>query len=215
MKAPPSAAPAAPPAPPAPPPLAPAECVVIGGSAGAIEALSRILPALPRDFPLPVVAVVHLPPEEKSLLPEIFTPRCHLAVKEAEDKEALAAGTVYFAPPNYHLLVEANRTLSLSSDEPVNFSRPSIDVQFESAADAYGTGLVAVVLTGASHDGAAGARAVAAAGGTVLVQRPDTAEASLMPQSALDACATARPLALADIARVLAGLVAATRRTEG
>ncbi|WP_438479560.1 chemotaxis protein CheB [Oleiharenicola lentus] len=184
----------------------PAECVVIGGSAGAIDALMKILPALPRGYPLPVLVVVHLQPTERSLLSEIFSQRCALPVKEAEDKEPIIAGTIYFAPPDYHLLVEADHTLSLSSDEPIYFSRPAIDVLFESAADAYGSALRAVILTGASSDGAAGLRTVQRLGGLGFVQRPDTAEATMMPQSALDACPSAQSLKLPQIASVLAVL---------
>jgi two-component system, chemotaxis family, protein-glutamate methylesterase/glutaminase len=182
---------------------APAECVVIGGSAGVIDALLTILSALPPDYPLPVVVVVHLPPHERSLLPEIFAPRCRIPVKEAEDKESLRGGTLYFAPPNYHLLIEGDFTFSLSSDEPVHYSRPAIDILFESAADAYGNALRAIVLSGASSDGAAGLRAVQQAGGLAFVQRPETAEASLMPQSAIDACPDAHALDLRQLAEAL------------
>lgn len=187
-----------------PPAPAPAECVVVGGSAGAIDALLAILTALPPGYPLPVVVVVHLPPHERSLLPEIFAPRCRLPVKEAEDKEPVAGGIIYFAPPNYHLLLEMDFTFSLSSDEPVYYSRPAIDILFESAADAYGNALRAVVLSGASSDGAAGLRAVHQSGGLSFVQHPETAEASLMPQSALDACPAARALDLRQLAHALA-----------
>lgn len=180
-----------------------AECIVVGGSAGAIEALLSIMPRLPSHYPLPVVAVVHLPPREKSLLVEIFVARCRLAVKEAEDKEPIVGGTLYFAPPNYHVLVESDLTLSLSSDEPVHYSRPAIDVLFESAADAYGSGLRAVVLTGASRDGSSGLKAVCERGGRAYVQRPDTAEASLMPETALQACPAAQVLDLAQIGKEL------------
>lgn len=182
-------------------------CVVIGGSAGAIEALLTILPSLPSDFSLPILTVVHLPPNETSLLPEIFAQRCRLAVKEAEDKEPICGGVIYFSPPNYHLLVEADFTLSLSSDEPVLYSRPSIDVLFEAAADVYGEDLLAVVLTGASRDGAAGLRAVGRNGGRALVQRPDTAEALIMPTSALEAWPDAEALTLAQIGQELRLLV--------
>jgi len=183
-----------------------AECIVMGGSAGAIEALLTLLPALPRDFPLPVLVVVHLPPNERSLLPEIFSLRCQLPVKEAEDKEPIRGGTIYFAPPNYHLLVETDFTLSLSSDEPVFFSRPAIDILFETAADAYGSSLRAVVLTGASSDGAAGLRAVHGVGGLAFVQSPASAEAGLMPRSAQAACPAARTVDLPQLARELAHL---------
>src|SRR6201999_2132571 len=116
----------------------------------AIEALSQVLPKLPADYSLPVFIVVHIPPDSASVLPEIFAARCQIAVKEAEDKEFIKGGVAYFAPPNYHLLVEEDGTLSLSSDEPELFSRPSINVLFESAADAFGAGLTVVVLSGAN-----------------------------------------------------------------
>lgn len=179
------------------------EAVVIGASAGALEALSVILPALPGEFALPVMVVVHVPPDRHSLLAELFQAKCRVAVVEAEDKEPIRAGTVYFAPSDYHLLVEFDRSLSLSSDEPVLFSRPSIDVLFESAADAYGPTLIAVVLTGANEDGAKGLRAVVDAGGTALVQNPSTAFASAMPEAAIDMAPDARVMSLAGIAAYL------------
>jgi two-component system chemotaxis response regulator CheB len=185
------------------------EAVVVGASAGAFDALSVVLPALPPDYPLPVLVVVHLPPDKKSILAELFRARCRVDVREAEDKEPIRAGVAYFAPPDYHILVERDRRLSLSSDEPVNYSRPSIDVLFESAADVYGAGLLGVVLTGASSDGAAGLRAVREAGGTALVQRPDRAAASAMPRAALAACPESRALTLEEIAAYL--LEVATR----
>src|SRR5262245_11044854 len=151
--------------------------IVIGASAGAVEALSAILPELPEDFRLPIMVVVHVPPDRRNRMAELLDARCRVAVREAVDKEPIEAGTVYFAPPDYHLLVERERTLSLSIDEPVLFSRPAIDVLFESAADAYGAHLMAIILTGANHDGASGARAVAEAGGTVIVQDPHEAQA--------------------------------------
>ena len=110
--------------------------VAIGGSAGAVQALLHILPALPASYPLPVLVVVHVPPDRDNALVPLLQDRCQLAVKEAEDKETLAPGVVYFAPSDYHLLVEADGALALSSDELVNHSRPSIDVLLESAADA-------------------------------------------------------------------------------
>jgi two-component system chemotaxis response regulator CheB len=173
--------------------------VVIGASAGAWDALSVILPALPQTFSLPVMIVVHLPPDRKSLLAELFAEKCGMDVAEAEDKEPILGGVVYFAPPDYHLLVETNSTLSLSSDEPVLFSRPSIDVLFESAADAYGPALTAIILTGASEDGARGLAAVIAAGGTAIVQRPEDAYAAAMPQAALARSPGARVLSLEEI----------------
>ena len=177
--------------------------VAIGASAGAVEALLRILPALPKDYPLPLLIVVHLPPDRESTLAPLLDSLCDIRVKEAEDKEPATPGMVCVAPANYHLLVEPDFTLSLSQDEPVFFSRPSIDVLFESAADAYGSALGAVILTGASPDGAAGLKAVHAAGGKTWVQDPATAEASAMPRAALAACPEARVLPLSELAQEL------------
>lgn len=179
------------------------EAVVIGASAGAVEALSAILPDLPAGYPLAVMVVVHVPPDRESVIAELLARKCQVAVKEAEDKEPIVPGTVYFAPPNYHLLVESDRRLSLSADEPVLHSRPSIDVLFESAADAYGSGLVGVVLTGANSDGAAGLRAVCDAGGAGVVQSPDEAYVATMPRAALAACPAAKVLSLPEVALFL------------
>ncbi len=187
----------------------PPSAVVIGASVGAIKALSIILPALPANYPFAVFVVVHLPPDRRSLLADIFASRCAIAVKEAEDKEVIRASTVYFAPADYHLLVEPDFTLSLSSDEPVIYSRPAIDVLFQSAADAYGDLLTGVVLTGASSDGGNGLKAVCLAGGRAIVQRPDTAEESAMPKAALAACPAASPLSPGEIAFALNALVPA------
>jgi two-component system chemotaxis response regulator CheB len=176
------------------------EVIVIGGSAGAFEALSVLLPGLAVDYPLPILIVVHLAPDQGSLFAELFRARCAIKVREAEDKEPIEPGVAYFAPPNYHLLVEDDRRLSLSGDEPVLFSRPSIDVLFESAADAYRGGLIGVVLTGANSDGAQGLKAVVEAGGAAIVQSPDGAYATAMPEAAIRACPKARILSLNEIA---------------
>jgi two-component system chemotaxis response regulator CheB len=175
------------------------QAVVIGASAGAIEALSTLLPALPSGYRLPVLIVVHVPPDRKSLLPDLFRDKCAIKVVEADDKEPVQNGVIYFAPPDYHLLVETGKTLSLSSDEPVLFSRPSVDVLFESAADAYGAALTAGILRGASQDGAKGLAAVVAAGGEAMVLRPGEAYASAMPEAAIASCPTAKILSLAEI----------------
>ncbi|WP_035606140.1 chemotaxis protein CheB [Haloferula sp. BvORR071] len=177
--------------------------VVIGASVGAIEALTAILPALPATFLLPVLVVVHIPPDRKTILPELFASRCHLPVKEAEDKEPIRAGTIYFAPANYHLLVEPDFLLSLSNDEPVLYSRPAIDVLFESAADAYGSDLTGVILTGASADGAQGLKAIVANGGSAIVQDPATAEGTAMPTAAIESSPAARILPPDRIAAAL------------
>lgn len=173
-----------PPQPPAPRP--PIEAVVIGASAGAVEALSILLPALPATLRVPVIVVVHVPANRRSLLAELFAPKCALSVREAEDKQPLDHGTIWFAPSGYHLLIESDRSFALSLDELVNYSRPSIDVLFESAADVYKDRLLALVLTGANQDGAAGSLAVHAAGGLVGVQDPASASASAMPTFAIE-----------------------------
>ena len=182
--------------------LAP-EAIVIGASAGALEALSSLLPGLPADYRLPILVVVHLPPDKTSLLAELLRVRCAIRVREAEDKEPIESGVIYFAPPDYHLLVEQDKRLSLSDDEPVLFSRPSIDVLFESAADAYGDGLIGVVLTGANSDGANGLKAVVEAGGVAVVQSPGSAYAVAMPEAAIAACPEARVLPVNEIAAYL------------
>ncbi len=179
------------------------QAVVIGASAGAVDALMRLLPALPGGYPLAVIIVVHLPPYCDSTLALLLAARCQIQVKEAEDKEVIQPGTAYIAPPNYHLLVEPDGCLSLSSDEPVLFSRPSIDVLFESAADAFGNAVTGVILTGANPDGAKGLCAVCDAGGLALVQTPASAEASAMPQAALNACPKARAMSIEQLAEVL------------
>ncbi len=177
-----------------------ARAVVIGASAGALEALSILLPALPATFRLPVIVVVHIPADTRNRLAEIFRTKCAVDVREAEDKEPLVPGTVFFAPPDYHLLVETDERLSLNTDEPVLYSRPSIDVLFESAADVYGASLIGIMLSGANEDGARGLSAIVKAGGAAIIQNPDEAFASTMPRAAMAACPSARVLSLDAIA---------------
>ncbi len=175
------------------------KAVVIGASAGGVQALSQILPALPGNFPVPIFVVVHVPPRRDNALVNLLAAKCALQVKEAEDKEMAMGGTIYFAPADYHLLVEAGGTIALSAEEPVNHSRPAIDLLFETAADAYGPTLTGIVLTGANHDGAAGLKAVGAAGGIAIAEEPVTAEVSTMPAAALAACPTARAMSFSQI----------------
>jgi two-component system, chemotaxis family, protein-glutamate methylesterase/glutaminase len=179
------------------------EAIAIGGSAGAVEALSVLLPMLPPQFPAAVFVVLHLPRERPSLLAEVFGPKCALPVHEAEDKAPIERGTVYLAPPGYHLLVDVGPQLALSVDEPVNLSRPSIDVLFESAADVYGGALLGVLLSGASVDGAAGLAAVQAAGGLTVVQEPRSAPVPLMTTSALNRTTVNFVLPVEEIAGLL------------
>ena len=145
----------------------------------------RLLPELPLVARLPVFTVLHLPARQPSLLPDIFAHRCTLKVFEAEDKMPVDESTIYFAPPDYHLLIDRGPCLALSVDDPVCYSRPSIDVLFESAAHVYRDRLLAVVLSGASEDGVRGAVAVAAAGGSTVVQAPAEAVAPTLPAAVL------------------------------
>ena len=183
-----------------------ADAIVIGTSAGGVEALSVLLPSLPEGLRAAVLVVLHLPRERPSLLVDIFTPKCRLPVREAEDKEPIERGVVYFAPPDYHLLVDSGPRVALSADEPVNFSRPSIDVLFESAADIYGARLIGIILTGASHDGALGLEAVRCAGGVTIVQEPESAQAPTMAESALKRGPVDHVLSLEQIAGWLRAL---------
>ncbi|UUR07880.1 chemotaxis protein CheB [Sphingomonas glaciei] len=173
----------------------PVAAVVIGASAGAVQALSDILPRLPADYSLPIMVVVHVPTAPSGLT-TLFAAKCAMAVVEPDDKEMIAPGSIYFAPPGYHLLVEPGGSIALSADEPVLYSRPSIDVLFESAADSFGPGLLGIVLTGANEDGARGAAAIEQRGGRVLVEDPATAYAATMPAAALARCSAARALSL-------------------
>lgn len=179
------------------------DAVAIGASAGGVEALSVLLPALPASCPASIFVVVHLPRDRPSLLVNVFSHRCSLQIREAQDKEPVAPGTVYFAPANYHLLLDEGPQLALSADDLVHHSRPSIDVLFESAADVYFERLLGIILTGANEDGAAGLAAVHAAGGTTVVQEPKTAQSPLMVLSALKLQAPDHILSLGEIAELL------------
>lgn len=174
--------------------VAPA-AVVIGASAGAVQALSEVLPRLPADFPAPILIVVHVPAAPSGLT-ALFAAKCAMTVIEPDDKESILPGHIYFAPPGYHLLVEQDFSVALSADEPVLFSRPSIDVLFESAAESFAERLLCIVLTGANEDGARGAALIEKASGTVLVEDPVTAYAATMPSAALARCSAARALSL-------------------
>ena len=186
--------------------------VAIGASAGGVEALSELLPALPADSRAAVFVVLHLPRDRPSLLVEVFSHKCALEVREADDKEPVTPGTVYFAPPNYHLLVDAGPQLALSADDLVNHSRPSIDVLFDSAAEVYREHLLGIILTGANEDGAAGLAAVHDAGGLTVVQEPATAQSSAMILSALKRRPVDLVLDLEGIAELLSGMCASEPR---
>ncbi|MFC5548230.1 chemotaxis protein CheB [Massilia aerilata] len=179
------------------------EAVVIGASAGGVEALGALLPSLPAGYGLPVFCILHLPGDRESRLAELFGERLPLPVKEAEDKEAITPGTVYFAGSGYHLSVEKDFTFSLSCEPPVHYARPSIDLLMESSADAYGPGLVGILLTGANHDGAEGMARIHASGGLTVVQDPADAQVATMPKSAIDRFSPHLILPLARIGALL------------
>lgn len=175
------------------------EAVVIGASAGGVHALMALLADLPRSFRLPLIAVIHLPEGRDSQLAEIFQYRLPIAVREAADKESIAPATLYFAGPGYHLSVEMDRTFSLSGEEAVHYSRPSIDFLMASAADAYGAALAGILLTGANADGAIGLARIAQQGGVTVVQDPAEAEVPTMPEAAIRKLRPHFILGLSDI----------------
>jgi two-component system chemotaxis response regulator CheB len=180
--------------------------VVIGGSAGAVEVLQQVMSRLRSSLRPALAVVLHLPPHAKGVLHEILARPTGPPMKIAEDKEPIASGTAYFAAPGYHLLVETDRTFALSLDEAVHFSRPSIDVLFETAAEAYGPRAMGIILSGANPDGAAGLSAIAEAGGVAVVQDPATADVPAMPGAALKNCPTCYRLDVPAIAALLASL---------
>jgi two-component system chemotaxis response regulator CheB len=186
------------------------DAIVVGASAGGLRALATILPIFPAEFRIPIIVVLHLPQHQPSLLVEIFNPKCDLTVREPDDKQEITPG-IWFAPPGYHLMIESNRTFALSVDEPVNYSRPSIDVLFQSAADAYGSRLLGVILTGANDDGARGAKSIAENGGAILVQDPNEAEADAMPLAAISAVKTITVAPLSRIADLFRDLTVRAR----
>jgi two-component system chemotaxis response regulator CheB len=179
------------------------ELVVIGGSAGGVDALFQLLPEIPADHRAGVVCILHVPSDRDSRLAELFELRAALPVREARDKERIEPGVIYFAGSGYHLSVERERCFSLSCEPPVQFARPAIDVLMESAADAYGPLLAGILLTGANHDGAAGMCRIRERGGLTVVQDPLEAQASAMPEEAIRRCAPDLVLPLSGIRALL------------
>lgn len=159
--------------------------IAIGGSAGSLEVLFQLLPLLRDDIKVSILIVLHRRNSADSSLSELLASKCHLPLHEADDKDVIQAGHIYLAPSDYHLLVEKDHTLSLDDSEKVNYSRPSLDVTFESAADVYGPALTGIVLSGANDDGTLGLQAIKKMGGTIIVQDPETAQIPIMPQNAL------------------------------
>ena len=179
------------------------QAIVIGTSAGGLYALSALLEKLPGDYPLPIVVVQHRSKELRDLLEEVLQSKCVIRIKQADEKEKLEPGYVYIAPPDYHVLVEKNKTLSLSSDPPVRHSRPSIDVLFETAAIVFKDSLIGIILTGASNDGTAGMLAIRKHGGLTIAQDPAEAQFAYMPKSAIETQAIDKILSLSGIQKFL------------
>jgi two-component system, chemotaxis family, protein-glutamate methylesterase/glutaminase len=181
--------------------------VAVAASAGGVTALSRVISGLPQGFPVPVVIVQHLDPRHKTIIAEVLGRRAQLPVRLAEEGERAKPGVIYVAPPNHHLLVEADGVLMLSSSELVHFLRPSADLLFESVAGTYGPRAIACVLTGTGSDGSMGASAVKSRGGTVIAEDPELADFRGMPDAVIAAGAVDFVLPLDEIATVICGLV--------
>ena len=163
------------------------DAVVIGASAGGVSVLKQLVTSLPADFSLSTIVVQHIADTSDSSWTELLDRQSKVRVKEADEKEKIRPGTVYFAPANYHLLVERDRTFTLTIDQPVNYARPSIDVLFETAAEAYQSRLIGIVCTGSNFDGAKGLLYIKQRGGLTMVQDPETAEVPMMPKAAIEA----------------------------
>ena len=187
--------------------------VVIGASVGGLEAIGVLLEQLPSNFPLPIAIAQHrAPAPPDGDLAVIWQRSTALPINDVDDKAPIEPGHVYIAPADYHLLVESRSLFALSTDPPVLYARPSIDVLFESAAEVYGGGVIGVILTGASADGSYGLKTIRQRGGCALVQEPATAESDVMPRAALGATAVNHVMAVVDLGRIIAALGGGPRR---
>ncbi|MDP2724100.1 MAG: chemotaxis protein CheB [Bacteroidales bacterium] len=182
------------------------KAIVIGASTGGFYALKRLITALPDGLDFPILVVQHISPNSDNFMAKYLNGISKLTVKEADEKEPILPGNVYIAPPNYHMLVEEDFTIGLSTEEKIRYARPSIDVLFESAVFAYGAQLIGIVLTGANNDGAHGLSAIKKAGGLTIAQLPSEAEADMMPQSAIDLAKPHHILPIDGIAKLLTEL---------
>lgn len=182
------------------------EAIVIGVSSGGMKAMKIMFSLLPKGFKTPIVIVQHMSAHSDSQWIQLLNDTYTIDIKEADEKEIIENGKVYFAPPNYHLLIEKDKTFSLTIDGRVNYARPSIDVLFESAAEAYKNKLIGIVLTGSNSDGTNGIKRIQEYGGLTIVQDPKTAEAAYMPRSAIAAIQPDYILSLEDIIKLLINL---------
>lgn len=182
------------------------EAVVIGASAGGLGALQTLLSNIGKKFQLPMLIVQHLHPESEDYLGQLLKSYSHLKFKEADDKEPIQSGTVYYAPANYHLLVSSDRSLVLNVDEKVNYCRPSVDVLFETAADVFGSHLIGIILTGSNQDGAVGMATIKKKGGLTIAQDLKEAEVDAMPRAAIELVKVDHILTLEKIGKLLTKL---------
>ena len=190
------------------------EAVVIGASAGGLGALQILFSNIGKKFHLPVLMVQHMHPESDDYLGQILKSYSHLKFIEADDKEPIEMGTVYYAPANYHLLVSGDKSLVLNVDEKVNYCRPSVDVLFESAADVYRQRLIGIILTGSNQDGAAGMSMIKRRGGLTIVQDPLQAEVDTMPRSVINLIKADYILPLEKIGKLLTKIGRATQKNN-
>ena len=179
------------------------EAIVIGVSSGGMNAMKVMFSLLPKEFNTPIIIVQHISSQSENLWIRLLNDKSNLYIKEADEKESIENGKVYIAPPNYHLLIERDKTFSLTIDERVNYARPSIDVLFESAAEAYKNKLIGVILTGSNNDGTKGLKRIKEYGGLTIVQDPATAESSYMPASAIAVVQMDYILTLENIIKLL------------
>lgn len=189
------------------------KAIVIGVSSGGLNVLKILLPALPADFCLPIIIVQHVGAHSENYWIDLLDGMCKLTIKEADEKEIITKGNVYISPANYHLLVEKDHTLSLSTEQKINFARPSIDVLFESAAEAYKDKLIGIILTGSNNDGAKGIKKIQEYGGLTIVQDPNTAESQYMPTSAISAISPDYILSIEKMINLLIELSNASQNT--
>ncbi len=184
----------------------PVDLIVIGGSWGGLHASLSILSGLPESFRIPIIVVLHRLKNFESDLQGVYRNKIKLRVQEVEEKEKIREGNVYIAPSNYHVLIERDQTFSLDVSEYENYSRPSIDVTFSSAAEIYGAHTAGVLLSGASRDGSAGLKNIKDEGGLAIVQDPSEAEVDTMPKSAINLVPDCRIFTLTKIKELLVSL---------
>jgi two-component system chemotaxis response regulator CheB len=192
----------------------PGDVLLIGGSAGSLTVLFDLLPYIRPGFPLAVILVLHRKNSADSSLSALLSLKTAVPVKEIEDKDPVSAGYIYLAPADYHTLIEKNSSFSLDYSEKVNFSRPSLDVTFESAADVYGTRLTAIILSGANEDGTKGLAAIKKAGGTIMAQNPGSAQMPFMPQYAIEHLGIGLILTPVEMAQYLQKIAGESKSSE-